>query len=194
VVRGAEEHDRRVDVGDLGADVVGIEVEVGLAPTVDPGAAGSGGDQRMHRVRRGEAEGHPAGAGERLNEVLQHLVGAVARPDLVRGHRTRVLGVQVSGEIGSKVAELTVGVAVQATGAARHRGQHRSHHRLGQRVGVLVGVQTHRYVELRRPVGDSTPKVVAQRQVGEVGHGVILSGPGDQPSGCAPRTESSSLM
>ena len=56
---------------------------VPAAQAVDPGRAEGLGDDRVHRVGRGEPERDPAGPTERLQQVLQHLVGAVAGPHLV---------------------------------------------------------------------------------------------------------------
>ncbi len=90
VVRRAEEH----DVGPVPPHLLdgGCRVEVERSPArhaahpVDPGRAGRRGDDRVHRVRRGESERRAAGAAERLQQVQQNLVRAVARPDLLGGH------------------------------------------------------------------------------------------------------------
>ena len=148
VVRRAEEDDVGPVLGDARAAAVGVEGEVLAARPGDPAGAGAAGDERVHRVRRLEAQRGAAGPAEGLQQLLDDLVGAVGRPDLARrrprGRR------QVGGQLGAQLDRVPVGVAVERRGRPRAtRSAMRRDQRLGQRVRVLVGVQPHGHVELR---------------------------------------------
>ena len=83
VVRRRQQHHARPLLLDQRARVVEVEGEVRLAVAGHPLGDRVAGVLGIHRVRRREAERHPARAAERLQELQHHLVGAVGRPDLV---------------------------------------------------------------------------------------------------------------
>ena len=64
----------------------------------DPPGAGGLRDQRVHGVRRLEAERAPARAAERLEQLLDDLVGAVGRPHLPPGQPVAEVGGQVGAQ------------------------------------------------------------------------------------------------
>ena len=124
VVRRAEEH----DVGPVPPHLLdgGCRVEVErsaaryAAHPVDPRRAGRRGDDRVHRVGRGEAERGATGAAERLQQVQEDLVRAVARPDLLGVTHGGAAAREVGREALAQVGELPVGVAVQPGGDLGH--------------------------------------------------------------------------
>ena len=84
VVRRAQEDDVGAASLDLGRRALGVDGEVVPTLARDPGGAGAAGQQRVHRVRRREPERGAPGTAEGLQDVLQDLVGAVRRPELIR--------------------------------------------------------------------------------------------------------------
>ena len=112
VVRRGKEDQVRLMVPDRGQRVIGLQAEVGVPGAADPAGAGGQGDQRVHRVGRLEAQRGPPLAAERLEQLLDDLVGAVGHPHLVR--------VQPAAEIGGQVTaerhRVAVRVAVQRPG------------------------------------------------------------------------------
>ncbi len=64
-----------------------VDGEVGPARGGQPVGAGAAGDERVHRVRRLEADRDPARAAEGLQQLLEDLVGAVGRPQVRAGER-----------------------------------------------------------------------------------------------------------
>jgi hypothetical protein len=146
------------------------------ADAVDPRGAGAGADDRVHGVRRREAERGATGAAERLQHVLQHLVGAVAGPHLVGPDAVA----EVAGQRLAQGGELAVRVPVEVAHLQRHRGGDRGGDGLGDVVAVLVRVEAHRDVELRRAVRRAAAQVVAQREAGQDwGHLPAPGGLGD---------------
>ena len=84
VVRGAQEHDVRLELADLAGGRFGTQPVVGGAGSGDVRGVRAGGQQRVHGVRGREPEGGAARAAEGLEDLLEHLVGAVRGPDVVR--------------------------------------------------------------------------------------------------------------
>jgi len=131
--------------------------------------------QRVHRVRRLEADGCAPGAAEGLADLLQHLVAPVGRPHLLDAERDPGHPGQVGREIGPQRHGVPVGIAVQPAGGLPDGRGDVGHQRLGRRVGVLVDVELDRLGQLRRAVRHLAHQVVADRQ----GHQrQPISGPG----------------
>ncbi len=90
VVRGAEEDEIGLLALDRRDDGLGAERVVRVALGRQPAGAGAGGDDRVHRVGRREAQHAAPGAAERLQQLLDDLVRPVRRPDLLpRSGRAR---------------------------------------------------------------------------------------------------------
>ncbi len=142
-----------------------VQREVLVAPAVDPRGAGAGGEQRVHRVRRGEAERGAPGAAEGLQQLLLDLVGAVGRPDVGAGQPVP----EVGGEVGAQRDRVPVGVAVEvAQPRADSAFADRVDDVVGHRVGVLVGVEPDRRRRAAaRRTGVMPAQFVAERQVVE---------------------------
>ena len=124
----------------------GVEPEVVAAAAVQPVGARGPRDDRVHRVGRLEPQRRAAVPAERLQQLLEDLVGAVGRPDLPPGQPVPEIG----GQVGPQLRRVPVRVAVQAR---RRRGGGRARSPRtrsgGRRVGVFVGVQPNGHVELR---------------------------------------------
>ena len=103
----------------------------------------------MHGVGRLEAERGAAGAAERLQQLLDDLVGAVRGPDLPAGEAVA----EVVGEVLAQLDGVPVGVAVERARDARDRVRDGLPEALARRVGVLVGVQLDGHVQLGGAVG-----------------------------------------
>ena len=82
VVRAGDEHDVGAVLDDRGDGRVGVEAEVVGAVCLQPPRLGAVGDDRVHRVRRHEADCAAARPAERLQQLLQHLVGTVGGPEV----------------------------------------------------------------------------------------------------------------
>ena len=95
----------------------------GAAQPVDPRRAERLADDRVHRVARREAERGAARPAEGLHDVREHLVGAVARPDLVGGHRHPRLLLEVCRERLAQLGEVAVGVAVETRHVVGERSE-----------------------------------------------------------------------
>jgi hypothetical protein len=162
----AEEDHVRGVLADLVDRLLGGQPEVDAAPGGHPPGAGAECQQRVHRVRRGEAERGAPRPAERLEQLLLDLVGAVGRPHLLGGEPVA----EVARQVGTQRHGVAVRVAVEVPQLRREGLADRLDGRLGHRVGVLVGVQPHGHVELRRPVRRQPAQVVADRQVVEGGH------------------------
>src|SRR5699024_7284416 len=88
----------------LGGDGLSVEGEVVLAVSAEPAGSGSGRDQRVHRIRRREAEHGAPGSAEGLDDMAEDLVRAVGGPDHLGLQRDAVTGTFVDGvEIGHEV-------------------------------------------------------------------------------------------
>lgn len=161
------------DVGPvLGDGLLGgldVDGEVLVARSGDPAGAGAAGDEGMHGVRGLEADRGAAGAAEGLQQLLEHLVGTVGRPDVGEGDLVPGGAGEVAGQLGTELDGVPVGVAVEVAGGLADPLGDPVDERLGQRVGVLVGVQPHGHVELRRPVRGLAAQLVADREVVDAG-------------------------
>jgi hypothetical protein len=116
-------------------------VEVLAAVPVDPGGAGAGRDDRVHRVGRREPQRRPPGPAERLQHLLQDLVGAVGRPHLRRPDRLPAGAGQVGGQVVAQRERVPVGVAVELQRRVPQRRAEVGEQLRRQRVRVLVGVE-----------------------------------------------------
>jgi hypothetical protein len=103
----------------------------------------------MHRIRRHEADGAAAGATERLQQLLQDLVGTVGRPQVFDTERRAGLRAQIGGQVGAQRHRVPVRIPVQVSRDGLDRRRHIVDQRLGGRMRVLVGVEPHRYIQLR---------------------------------------------
>src|SRR6202035_1651275 len=130
----------------------------------EPLRAGDLGDQRVHGVGRLEAERGVPGAAERLEQLLDDLVGAVRGPDLPAGEAVA----EVVGEVLAQVDGVPVGVAVERARDARDRVRDGLPEALARRVGVLVGVQLDGHVQLGGAVGLQVQQVVADEAADQV--------------------------
>ena len=122
--------------------------------------AGAGRQQRVHRVGRREAERGAAGAGEGLQDLLDHLVRAVGGPQLTAGQAVA----EVPGQVRAQRHRVPVGVAVQPAALSCTACAIEAISRGRQRIGILVGVQHERNVQLRRAVGPHAAQFRTQRQ------------------------------
>src|SRR5204862_4492450 len=127
VVRRAEEHHVRPVLANLRDGVHSGQSEVDIAVAVDPAGTGTDREQRVHRVRRGEAQRRAPRTAERLEQLLLDLVGTVGRPQVRYAQRVPEVGCEVPAQRHG----IAVGVAVQVAQFAAER--------LGQRVHDLVG-------------------------------------------------------
>ena len=167
IVRRAQEHDVGPGLRDLRGGVLRGERVVHPARAGHVRRAGRTGQQRIHRVGRGEPERGASRAGERLQQVLQHLVGAVGRPDLIGGETVT----EVIGEALAQRGELAVRVAVDLAQRARDAVEDVVGDLFRDRMGVLVDVQRDRQRRLRRTVRRETAEVGTEevlQRVGEV--------------------------
>ena len=110
---------------------------VGLTRTGDPPRTGALRDERVHRIGRREPESRATRASEGLQDVLEHLIGPVARPDLL-GDETVA---QVLRERLAKRGELTIRVAVDITDRDGDVIEDVARHRIGDRMRVLIHVE-----------------------------------------------------
>ena len=100
---------------------------------------------------------------EGLDDVREHLVGAVAGPHLLGRDRHPRLLLDVCRQRLAQVGELAVGVAVERRHVVGERRDDGVDDDLRHRVGVLVGVEPHRHVELRRAVRRAAAQVGTQQ-------------------------------
>ena len=165
VVGAGQNDDGRSQLVDRCHRGVHIEREVLPARSRDvvgqcvPGVLG------VHRVGGGEGQAGAPGAAEGLEHVEHDLVGAVGRPDLLRGRVRIGLGLEIVRERGPQPGEVPLRVAVEALGGLRHGGGDRLDDGGRGRIGVLVDVQPHGDVDLGSPVGGLTVQVRSQGQV-----------------------------
>ena len=148
-----------------------LEAEVRGAPAVDESRADAARDQLVHRERRREPEHGRARPGECLHQLLQHLVGPVRRPHLVRAQAVA----EECGEVATQRRRLAVRVAVELAGHPLGGGGDVGDQRRGQRERVLVGVQRRLDVELRSAVRRRAAQIRAQRQIRELDAGRAVS-------------------
>lgn len=157
------------DVGPvLGDDLPGgldVDGEVLVARSGDPAGAGTAGDEGVHGVRGLEADRGAPRAAEGLQQLLEHFVGAVGRPDVGEADLVSGGAAEVAGQLRTELDGVPVGVAVEVAGGLADPLGDPVDERLGQRVRVLVGVQPHGYVELRRPVRGLATQFVADREL-----------------------------
>ena len=121
----------------------------------------------MHRVRRHEADRASARPTERLQQLLQDLIGTVGGPYVFDRHVDAGLGTQIGRQIGAKRHGVPVGIAVEIAHRHLDGGRHVVDECLCRRMRVLVGVEPHRNVQLRCTVRRFAAQVLAQRQIGE---------------------------
>ncbi len=121
VVRAGDEDDVRIVFLDRGRGDVRVEAEVVGAVGLQPPGLGAVGDDRVHRVRRHEADCAAARTAERLQQLLQDLVGTVGRPDVLDADGDAGLRRQVGGQVGAQRDRVAVGIAVQLRGRRPHR-------------------------------------------------------------------------
>ena len=165
VVGAGDEHDVGCVLLDRLHRDVGVEAEVVGTVGHQPFGLGAVGDDRVHRIRRHEADRAAAGAAERLQQLLQDLVGTVGGPQVFDTERGAGLRAQVGGQVGAQRHRVAVGIAVQVAGDRLDRGRHVVDQRLGGRMRVLVGVEPHRNVQLRCAVRRFAAQILAQRQI-----------------------------
>ncbi len=155
VVRRGDEH----QVGLLGLDrgdaLIRVQPEVGPPAGGDPAGPGGLRDQRVHGVRRLEAERAAAGAAEGEQDLLQHLVGPVRGPRVRAGQAVP----EVAGEGGAQHNRVPVRIAVQPGRHVRDRRGDVGGQRRRRRVRVLVRVQLDRHGQLRRAVRTAAGQV-----------------------------------
>ena len=89
--------------------------------------------------------------------MLQHLVGPVRRPEVLRGQSVT----EVPGQIGAEFGELPVRIAVQAADFIADRGDDCLPHLVRDTVSVLVDVQEDGDVQLGGTVRMLPPEIVA---------------------------------
>ncbi len=170
VVRRADEQHVRPVLGDRRDGGVQVDGEVVVARAGDPAGAGAPGDQRVHRVRGLEAERGATGAAEGLQQLLEHLVGAVGGPDVLPGDGEAGGPGQVAGQALAQLDRVPVGVAVEVAGGLGDPLGDPRDQLLGERVRVLVGVQLDRDVELGGAVGRLSAQLVPDGEVVDRGH------------------------
>ena len=174
VVGRTEEHDVRLVCLDLRHSRCDVQIEgpcaLHTAQPVDPSGAGRPGDDRVHRIGRGEAQCHPVWAAERLEDVQQNLIGPVSGPYLLGRHGSAAGASQIGGQILAEPDELAVRVAVQTRSNIGHRPDDRVDHVLGNGIRVLVGVQRKWHVELRGAIGCPAAQVRAQQIAERTAH------------------------
>ena len=158
VVGSAEEDDVRVVLPDgRPRSVRGDHVAL-TARDLDPPGAGRLGDEGVHRVAGCEAQDGPARPAEGLEDVEQHLVGAVRGPD----HAGIDCGVrsalacedvrQIPGEQGAQAGELPVRIAVERGGDVRDAGLECRGDVRGDRERVLIDIEPDGHVDDGRAV------------------------------------------
>ena len=134
--------------------------------------AGTEGQQGVHGVRGDEAQHGAALAPERLEDLLQDLVRAVGRPEVVLGETVA----QVVCECAAQVREVAVRIPVQGHGRLVHAPRDGLHDVVRHGMRVLVRVQRDRDLQLGSPVRGHSAQVVAQRK-GVEGCGGIVHRP-----------------
>src|SRR5207344_1536059 len=88
---------------------------------LQPVGLGSVGDDGVHRVGGDEADRAAARTAERLQQLLQDLVGTVGRPEVLGGQRDPGLGAEIGGQVGAQQDGVAVRVPVQVGGGVPHR-------------------------------------------------------------------------
>lgn len=165
VVGRGDEDDVGTLPGDHLACRVHVDGEVLVARPGDPAGSGAPGDEGVHGVRGLEADRGTAGAAEGLQQLLEHLVGAVGRPDVGAADLVPGGAAEVAGQLGAELDGFPVGVAVEVTGGLADPLRDPVDQRLGERVRILVGVQPDRYVELGGAVRGLAAQFVPDREV-----------------------------
>ena len=173
VIGAGDEHHVGPALDDRRDRGIGVEAEVRGARRLDPFGVGAVGDDRVHRIRRDEADRAASRTAEGLQQLLQDLVGSICRPEVFHAEPDPGLHAEVGGQVGAQRHRVAVGIAVQVDGRIAHRGDDVVDERLAGRVRVLVGVQPHRNRQLRRAVGRFAAQVVAQRKSSSDGRLVI---------------------
>jgi hypothetical protein len=153
VVGAGDEHHVRPAVGDGGDGGIDVEAEVVGADSLEPVGVSAVGNDRVHREGRHESDRAAARAAERLQQLLQDLVGTVGRPEVFQTELGAGLRGEVAGQITAQGHRVAVGVTVQVGGRLLHRPHHVVDQRPGGRVWILVGVQPHRNRQLRCTIG-----------------------------------------
>ncbi len=176
VVGGGDEDDVRLVLGDGALGGGEVDREVLASRAGDPARAGPARDERVHRVRRLEADRRTARSAEGLQQLLDDLVGAVGGPHVLDAERVLAGPGEVLGQLGAQLNGVPVGVAVQATGGLPHPLRDPLDQRLGQRVGVLVGVQPYGDVQLGRAIGGLASQLVPYGEIVDPHVAHLLSG------------------
>jgi hypothetical protein len=140
----------------------GVKTEVAVPGTADPAGGRRPGDQRVHRIRGLEPDRGAAGAAERLQDLLDGLVGAVGGPDLAPAEPMP----EVGGEVRAQRDRVPVGVPVQRASDTRYGVRDGAGQLRRWWVGILVGVEPDRHVQLRCAVGDPAGQIRPERQLG----------------------------
>src|SRR4051794_35478153 len=96
-----------------------VDSEIVFTPRVDPRGRRRQRDQPMHRVRRLETDRRAPWPAERLQQLLDHFVRAVRRPDLVR----REAMSEICRQALAQLDRLTVRIAVQTGTDPGDRGR-----------------------------------------------------------------------
>ena len=187
VGRGHEQHVGLL-LGDHRDGLVGVEREVVAPRRRDPLGARAGGEDRVHRVRRLEAQRAASRPAEGLQQLLEHLVRPVGGPEVLGGERDAGRPGQVGGERPAQGGVVAVGVAVERRGGLAGRRRRRSATSAGGGGnGFSLVLSATGTSSCGAPYGAASAQVVAQGQVVEgdpgadhVGH---LSGPSVARSG-----------
>ena len=136
----------------------------------------------------GKPEGRAAGAAEGLEDLLEHFVGAVGGPDVLRAQSVA----KVLGEGFAQFGELAVRIPVQSgSGGADGLGDGRAD--IGRDpMGVLVDVEQDGDVQLRRAIRAQATQIGSEGQSVEalklVSHVTSLSGSGTGAETVTPAT------
>ena len=92
---------------------LGVKAEVGATGAVDEGGTGAVRQYGVHGIAGLEAQGGAAGPAEDLQELLEHLVGAVGGPQVGAGDGNAGAVGDVGREVGAQRCAVPVGVAVE---------------------------------------------------------------------------------
>ncbi len=108
--------------------------------------------------------------------MLEDFIGTIRRPDVLYSDGHSALRSQIASEGVAKFHKLAVGVAVDHLERLSDGAEDALPNLLGNRVGVLVDVQSDPHVNHRRTIRRLSPKVVANGQVREGRHSLIVAG------------------
>ena len=132
----------------------------------------------MHGVAGHEAQRRTTGAAERLQELLQDLVGTVCRPEIFDAQLGSGGRAEVGGEVATQRDGVTVRVTVQFGRSGSGRFSDVGDQLRRWRVRVLVGVENDRHLQLRCAISAFTAQIVAEREIvdADLGSGNLGSG------------------